>query len=108
MAGNEIITALDDIHAALVAGAIAAIGPLTARIETLLGDVSNVSSDHLALIRARAARNATTLTAAMQGVRAAQRRLADLREAASGHRTYARDGQRTTVAGQPGTLRQRV
>jgi hypothetical protein len=105
---NEIVMILDATHAALLEGDLDAIGPLAQRLDDLWGTLRDCSGDTLTLIRAKAARNAKTLQAAEQGVRAARRRLSELQEAASGHRTYARDGHRAVVAGQTGVLRQRV
>jgi hypothetical protein len=106
--GNEIAAILDATHAALLKGDLETIGPLARRLDDLWATLRDCPPDDLTLIRAKAARNAATLQAAEQGVRAAQRRLAELQEAASGHRTYARDGHRAVVAGQTGVLRQRV
>lgn len=105
---NDILALLDDIHAALLEGDLDALGPLARRLDDLMAVFGNCPHDSLALIRAKAMRNAQTLQAAEQGVRAAQRRLADLREAASGHRTYGRDGHRAAVVGVSGQVRHRV
>jgi hypothetical protein len=105
---NDIPAILDAIHAALLDGDIAAIGPLTRQLDGFSGGLDDCPKETLSLIRAKAIRNAATLQAAEQGVRAAQRRLTELQEAASGHRTYARDGQRSAVSGAIGVLRQRV
>jgi hypothetical protein len=105
---NEIVAILDATHAALLEGDLDAIGPMARRLDDLLGTMQQCSANTLTLIRAKAARNAKTLQAAEQGVRAARRRLSELQEAASGHRTYARDGHRAIVAGSAGVLRQRV
>jgi hypothetical protein len=106
--GNEVLAVLDATHAALLEGDLDAIGPLALRLDDLWATLRDCSGDTLTLIRAKAARNANTLLSAEQGVRAARRRLSELHEAASGHRTYARDGQRAVVAGQTGQLRHRV
>jgi hypothetical protein len=105
---SDLMAILDATHAALLDGDLDAIGPLALRLDAALDSVHACSPDMLALIRAQAQRNARTLQAAEQGVRAARRRLSELQEAASGHRTYGRDGQRAAMAGQTGQLRQRV
>jgi hypothetical protein len=105
---NDILAVLDATHAALLEGNLDAITPLARRLDVLVGTLHGCAGDTLQLIRAKAARNAKTLQAAEQGVRAAQRRLADLREAASGHRTYGRDGHRAAVGGPTGQLSHRV
>ncbi len=106
--GSDIVAVLDATHAALLDGDIAAIGPLAQRLDGLWGSLRDCPGDMLTVIRAKAARNAKMLQAAEQGVRSAQRRLQELQEAASGHRTYGRDGHRAIVAGPSGLLRQRV
>lgn len=106
--GNDVVAILDAILAALLEGDIAAIGDLSHHLDDLSGTLRDCSSVELDLIKTKAARNAKALRAADQGVRSAQRRLQELQEAASGHRTYARDGQRAAVAGPFGVLRQRV
>jgi hypothetical protein len=105
---NEVLAILDATHAALLTGDLDAIAPLALRLDDLVETLQACSTDTLALIRARALRNARTLQAAEQGVRAARRRLSELQEAASGHRTYGRDGHRAAMAGLTGQLRQRV
>lgn len=105
---DDLAITLDAIHAALLEGEIDQIAPLTRQVEALLATTPTLSERALDTIRAKAQRNARTLQAAMQGLRSAHRRLAELREAASGHRTYGRNGQRATVATLSTTLRQRV
>jgi hypothetical protein len=108
MMQNDLLTMLDDTHAALLQGDLAAIGPASVRMEGLIDQLRTCPADTLALIRTKAARNAAVLQAAAQGVRAAHRRLSDLQEAASGHRTYGRDGHRSTMTGPAAILRQRI
>ena len=105
---SDILAVLDAIHAALLEGELDAIGPLAHRLDALLAGLAQYPPATLSLIRSKAQRNAATLRSAEQGVRAAQRRLAELREAVSGHRIYGRDGQRSAVSGIHGVLRQRV
>ena len=105
---NDIEGVLDTIHAALLAGDIAVIGALSGELDRLSGNLGDCAGAQLQRIKAKAARNALALRAADKGVRSAQRRLQELREAASGHRTYARDGQRAAMPGQSGSLQQRV
>ena len=105
---HDLAHALDRVRDAVVAGDLGKLGPLTETIERLLQNVDGLTEADLALIRSKANRNSTTLGAAMQGVRAARRRLAELREASTGHRTYGPGGQRSSVATLSPTLRQRV
>ena len=51
----------------------------------------------LQLIRRRAERNARCLQAVQRGIKAAQRRLADIRHASGGLMTYDRSGKRAVV-----------
>jgi hypothetical protein len=105
---SDILTLLDETHTALLLGDLAAIGPISARLEGLAGQLQDCPDTTLALIRKTALRNAAMLQAAAQGVRAAHRRLAELQEAASGHRTYGRDGHRAMIGGPTAVLRQRI
>ncbi|MGL5008442.1 MAG: hypothetical protein ACRC6I_01065 [Paracoccaceae bacterium] len=105
---HDLVTTLDAVHAALLDGDINQIAPLTRRVEVLMTNPETPSEAELTIIRAKAMRNARTLEAAMQGLRAASRRLAELREAASGHKTYGRDGRRAIVATLATNLRQRI
>lgn len=106
--GNEIEPVLDAIHTALLGGDIAAIGSLSQQLDAVSGTLRDCSGDMLQRIKTKAIRNEQALRAADQGVRSAQRRLRELQEAASGHRTYARDGHRAITAGQFSALQQRV
>lgn len=104
----KLTEALDKVHGALLAGAFGQLQTLSADIERLLETADIRTEQDAALIRQKADRNAACLGAAMQGVRAAQRRLTDLREASTGHRTYGPGGQRSAIATGPSSLRQRV
>ena len=105
---SDLETALDAVHAALLEGDLAALGTATSQIDALVGQTETLPGADLVKIRAKAARNAPLLQAAMQGVRAADRRLGELREAARGHKTYGPTGLRAAMAGPAGTLQQRV
>jgi hypothetical protein len=105
---HDLATTLDEVRDALIAGSLDQLPQLTREIERLLQGADRLSEADMTVIRTKATRNTATLNAAMQGVRAAQRRLADLREAATGHRTYGPRGQRSAVANPFSTLRQRV
>lgn len=105
---HDIAATLDLVRARVLSGAITELAPLTERIEQLLSNLGSLSAADAEIIRSKASQNARALKAAMQGVRAAQRRMADLREAATGHRTYGPKGQRSAVSGVSSTLRQRV
>lgn len=105
---RDLSQALDFVRAALLSGNFGQLAALTQDIEVLLSNTHHLTADQLATIRAKASRNTANLTAAMQGVRAAQRRLSDLREASTGHRTYGPSGARSAVASVATTLKQRI
>lgn len=90
---------LDGVHQALLRGDYAALSPLTtaltAEVTALEQDPSH--RDGLQSVARRATRNAQCLLAALRGVRAAQRRLADIRAAGSSLVTYDQKGRRAEV-----------
>ena len=86
---------LDQIHSAILIADFAQLERLTPALETsMLAAQTMRESALLAHIKAKAERNATCLMAAGRGVRAAQRRLAEIRDAAQGFSTYNGRGQR--------------
>jgi hypothetical protein len=99
---------LDRMREAIMRGDFAALQSMTPEIEALVTAVDGLAAHEVQGIAEKARRNMAMLAAALQGGRAAHRRLHDLREAASGHRTYGPGGQRSSVGGQLSTLRQRV
>jgi hypothetical protein len=105
---SDLLGALDRLRENILAGRFDGLPELTARIETLLPQADRLSAIDRAAIAASAQRNAAVLASAMKGMRAARRRITDLKEASSGHRTYGPSGQRTIVGHGPTSLRQRV
>lgn len=105
---HDLARTLDLVRDAAVTGQLGKLGPLIENIERLLHDAPGLTEAEIALIRSKANRNIAILGAAMQGVRSARRRLAELREASTGHRTYGPGGQRSSVATLTPTLRQRI
>jgi hypothetical protein len=105
---DALIRALDAVHTAILAGRIDDLGPLADRISAGSSDLSAASESQMRRIHSMAARNAVCLQAAMKGIRAAQRRLAELRAATSGHATYDQNGQRASLGTAGGNLRQRI
>ncbi|MDZ7906088.1 MAG: hypothetical protein U5N55_10180 [Cypionkella sp.] len=86
---------LDHIHAAIMVADFDRLTSLTPALETSLADAGNIQDKWLlAQIKLRAERNAACLLAAGRGVRAAQRRLIELRAATQGFSTYNITGQR--------------
>jgi NADPH-dependent ferric siderophore reductase len=95
----EVEALLDRVHAALMAGDLSALPACVAMLETL-GDppFGTVGADALQRLRAKADRNARCLEAAGRGLRAAQRRLAEIRGAGRALNTYDGTGQRQAIA----------
>lgn len=85
---------LDEIHQTLLARHYDRLSPLTLALEDALSRAKNLDSAALALIQTRAARNAATLTAVQRGIRAALRRVAEIRSVSTGLTTYDKSGLR--------------
>jgi hypothetical protein len=97
---------LDAVHAALLAGDLAALSPLAESLEAAAPPAGPPPAATAARLRAKAARNARCLEAAGRGLRAAGRRLAESRAAALGVVTYDGAGRRTLLpATAPGLAR---
>ncbi|MGL4309456.1 MAG: hypothetical protein ACRCSU_03130 [Paracoccaceae bacterium] len=105
---DTLTRALDAVHAAILAGRIDDLGPLTETITETSANLTAATEPQIRLIQNLAARNAICLQSAMKGIRAAQRRVAELRAASTGHATYDRNGARASLGGADGTLRQRM
>jgi hypothetical protein len=90
---------LDAMHRAIMGADFAALGTLTPALEDALVFAQN-SRDPALLkrLRDKANRNAACLLAAGRGVRAAQRRVAELRDANIGFATYDGRGKRAQHA----------
>ena len=108
MAIEALSRALDATHAAILAGRINDLGALTQVISDHAVDFGTASQGQMRRIRDQAARNALCLQAAIKGIRAAQRRLAELRAASTGHATYNQNGKRASLGGASSTLQQRI
>lgn len=100
---------LDRIHAAVVAGDLVQVRGLAGEVDSLLADLPRLQDQGLAdRLRAKAARNATCLQAAARGVRAARRRMTEIRAAQDGLATYDGQGKRLDLAQNAGNLTQRL
>jgi hypothetical protein len=108
MSAEALIATLDSVHAAILAGQIENLDHLTQRIGIDADHLAAATPQQLRSLQHKAARNAQCLQAAIKGIRAAQRRLSDLRQARVGHVTYDQHGHRATLAAAPGTMRQRI
>lgn len=89
-----IASLLDDIHQTLLARQYDRLTSLTMALEDALSQAKNLDAVALALINTKAARNAATLTAVQRGIRAALRRVAEIRSVSTGLVTYDKSGLR--------------
>lgn len=90
---------LDRMHRAVREADFAALAPLTVEAEHLLNDLGGgISQDGLDRIRKKAHRNASCLAASARGLRAAQRRLAEVHGATGQLVTYDGQGRRADVS----------
>ncbi len=86
---------LDDVHAALLRRDYAALPALNAALAKELDHPSEkLDTVAVQVIRRRAERNAMTLTAIQRGIRAAVRRIAEIRSVSTGLVTYDRSGRK--------------
>lgn len=108
MVAEPLSRALDDVYAAIMAGHIDDLAGITETISAGLTNVGRLTASQLRNLQKQAARNAICLEAAMKGVRAAQRRVAELRTANTGHITYNQKGERAALGAVSGTLRERI
>lgn len=89
---------LDQVHTALVQSNYGVLPELTERLaEELQTPSGHMTETGLRIIQHKADRNAACLLAAQRGIKAAQRRLADIRATAGGLVTYDRSGRRAEV-----------
>ncbi len=108
----EVEDLLDAIHRALLCADLAALRHLTPALETAIAGLQAVAAPpgtparrDLERLRRKAGRNAACALAAGRGVRAAGRRLAEIRQAAAGLVTYDRAGHRRESPETPGQTR---
>lgn len=98
---------LDQIHSAILVANFDEMERLTPALESsMMAALSMQEVGLLAAIQAKAERNAACLMAAGRGIRAAQRRVAEIRNAAEGFSTYDPRGQRAQH-GQPSSFARR-
>ena len=99
---------LDCIHDAVVAGDLLLVRGLATELDSLLAELPRLHDQGLAdRLRAKAARNAACLQAAARGVRAARRRMTEIRAVQDGLATYDGQGKRLDLAQNGGKLTQR-
>jgi hypothetical protein len=89
---------LDQVYAAMLISDYGALPALTAELEKALQRQAKPSTEaEVQMIRRKAERNAAVLLAAQRGIKAARRRLADIRASSSSFVTYDRSGRRAEV-----------
>lgn len=90
---------LDLVYAALLRSDYAALPDMAEQLEQELRTPNlTLTATHMAIIRRKAERNGACLMAAQRGVKAARRRLAEIRSTAAGLVTYDRKGRRTEAS----------
>lgn len=110
MSGAEaLLSTLDRVQTALRGGDLAALSALAEEMERACdAGIAPANAEEARLLRARADRVAAGLMAAARGLRAARRRMAEIREAKRGVTTYDGRGARVTVGTEATRLRSRV
>ncbi|RGP35801.1 hypothetical protein [Pseudotabrizicola alkalilacus] len=103
---KKIDTILADVRNSLMAGNYGQLATLIPALETAEAQVPSNDLARLKALKAEAERTAHCLQAALSGVRAARRRVAEISEAAKGLTTYDREGHKATVPnGAPASRR---
>ena len=97
---------LDQMHDAILAADFATLSLLALTLDAALVALNKADQALLQRISRKAARNAACLQAAGRGVRAAVRRLAEVRQNAAGLVTYDGAGKRAEHGG-PGQMARR-
>jgi len=97
---------LDDIHQTLLARQYDQLPALSLALEQALGQTGHLDAAALKLIQTKAQRNAATFTAVQRGMRAALRRVAEIRSVSTGLATYTKAGQRLDIL--PSVVAQRL
>lgn len=97
--GDTLEAVLQDVYLALRAGDLARLEELCTRTEVALARISGAPDARMAeRLRHLAQRNAACLDAAARGIRAARRRVVEIRDAQTGTRTYDGNGQCQLIA----------
>lgn len=98
--GADIETLLDDVHRALLAGDLTALPELATLMEGATVDANAQDASTTDRLRRKAQRNGELLQATTRGLRAAHRRLQELRQATRDQMaTYDGNGRRQTLGG---------
>ena len=101
---TALVSRLDALRDAVVAGRFAEADAISAGIETDLVLLADLSGDDLGRVRQAAEASARCLQAALRGTRDARRRIEEL-VAAERPQTYGGDGRKQDLAAEPGGRR---
>ena len=107
-ASDRLSTELDRVYHALRSGKLEGLAAATQMLESELARLDPTDGTDLELLRHKALRNAACLEAAARGVRAARRRLTEIRMIESGSGTYDDKGRRDELPGLSIRLAQRL
>lgn len=102
---SDLLLILDDMHAAILVGDFGRLAQLSLTLDSARREVEDFGHPAPELIQAKAQRNAICLQAAILGVKSAQRRVADIAQAARGLTTYDRGGVKATLIAHPAQSR---
>ncbi len=105
---EEISARLDEIRNLLRQGRLAELAPVTDALERAIAAADPIAPEGLRRLGDTARRTATALAAAARGVRAAHRRLAEIRAIGEGFVSYDAAGRRDDPPAQAGRLTRRV
>ncbi|MCU0899973.1 MAG: hypothetical protein MUC82_05690 [Cypionkella sp.] len=92
------INPITDLRHALTQGNYDRLPALIAALEQVEEQVESGSPDSITTLKAEALRTEACLLAALAGVKAARRRVAEIAQAARGLTVYDRDGSKATVS----------
>ena len=107
-ASDRLSAELDRLYQTLRSGKLEGLAAATQALEAELARLEPMDAAGLDLLRQKAQRNAACLDAAARGVRAARRRLAEIRTIESGLGTYDDKGRRDELPGLSIRLTQRL
>lgn len=105
---ENLASALEHLHLLVRHGRLAELEAASVALESALVEAGPIDRAGLVRLQGLARRNAESLAAAARGVRAARRRLAEIRTIGAGHVAYDADGRRAEPASGPGLLAQRL
>ena len=107
-ASDRLSAELDRVYNLLRSGRLEGLAAATQALEAELARLDPTEAAGLDLLRHKAQRNAVCLDAAARGVRAARRRLTEIRTMESGLGTYDDKGRRDELPGLSIRLTQRL